>query len=283
MVNVRSLDPSASPLDYYGAELRRLREDAGLNQSQLGAVVYCTGSLIGQIETAKKVPTRRFSEQLDAALMTGGTFTRLVGLVLKSQLPTWFQPYADMEARATYIYSFQAGVVDGLLQTPEYAREVLRTRSEGEDLDAKVAARIERQRVLERDTPPLCWVVMTEAVLRQEVGGREVMRAQLAHLLRMQEQEWVKIQILPFAAGAHAGMPGSFNLLRFDDDPDIVYTEDFVQGHMTANPSAVREGFLRYDHLRAAALSVEESAQLIARILEEQYGDQPESDGRALA
>ncbi|MGW3560207.1 helix-turn-helix domain-containing protein [Streptomyces sp. NPDC000963] len=283
MVNIRNLDPSASPLDYYGAELRRLREAAGLNQSQLGDVVYCTGSLIGQIETAKKVPTRRFSEQLDAALMTGGTFTRLVGLVLKSQLPTWFQPYADLEARATYIYSFQAGVVDGLLQTPEYAREVLRALSEGEDLDAKVAARIERQRVLERETPPLCWVVMTESVLRQEVGGREVMRAQLAHLLRMQEREWVKIQILPFAVGAHAGMPGSFNLLRFDDDPDIVYTEDFVQGHMTANPSAVREGFLRYDHLRAAALSVEESAQLIARIMEEQYGDQPESDGRPLA
>ncbi|MFF4171808.1 Scr1 family TA system antitoxin-like transcriptional regulator [Streptomyces sp. NPDC001744] len=283
MVNIRSLDPSASPLDYYGAELRRLREEAGLNQGQLGSIVYCTGSLIGQIETAKKVPTRKFSEQLDAALMTGGTFSRLVGLVLKSQLPTWFQPYAEMEARATYIYSFQAGVVDGLLQTPEYAREVLRTRSEGEDLDAKVAARVERQRVLGRDTPPLCWVVMTEAVLRQEVGGREVMRAQLAHLLRMQEQEWVKIQILPFEAGAHAGLMGSFNLLRFDDDPDIVYTEDFIQGHMTANPSAVREGFLRYDHLRAAALSVEESAQLIARIMEEQYGDQPEPDGRALA
>ncbi|MFB7030604.1 MULTISPECIES: helix-turn-helix domain-containing protein [unclassified Streptomyces] len=283
MVNIRNLDPSASPLDYYGAELRRLREAAGLNQSQLGDVVYCTGSLIGQIETAKKVPTRRFSEQLDAALMTGGTFSRLVGLVLKSQLPTWFQPYADMEARATYIYSFQAGVVDGLLQTPEYAREVLRALSEGEDLDAKVAARIERQRVLERDTPPLCWVVMTEAVLRQKVGGREVMRAQLAHLLRMQEREWVKIQILPFGAGAHAGAHGSFNLLRFDDDPDIVYTEDFVQGHMTANPSAVREGFLRYDHLRAAALSVEESAQLIARIMEEHYGNQPEPDGRPLA
>ncbi|MET9929797.1 MULTISPECIES: helix-turn-helix transcriptional regulator [unclassified Streptomyces] len=283
MVNIRNLDPSASPLDYYGAELRRLREAAGLNQSQLGDVVYCTGSLIGQIETAKKVPTRRFSEQLDAALMTGGTFSRLVGLVLKSQLPTWFQPYADLEARATYIHSFQAGVVDGLLQTPEYAREVLRALSEGEDLDAKVAARIERQRVLERDTPPLCWVVMTEAVLRQKVGGKEVMRAQLAHLLRMQEREWVKIQILPFGAGAHAGTHGSFNLLRFDDDPDIVYTEDFVQGHMTANPSAVREGFLRYDHLRAAALSVEESAQLIARIMEEHYGNQPEPDGRPLA
>ncbi|WP_432120432.1 helix-turn-helix domain-containing protein [Streptomyces sp. S1] len=282
MVNVRSLDPSASPLDYYGAELRRLRELAKLNQSQLGDIVYCTGSLIGQIETAKKVPTRRFSEQLDAALMTGGTFSRLVGLVLKSQLPTWFQPYADMEAKATYLCTFQDQVVYGLLQTDAYARAVLSARTE-DGLEAKVAARIDRQRILDRETPPLLWVILSEAVLHQEIGGREVMREQLAHLLRIQEREWVKIQILPFAAGAHAGLMGSFTLLRFEDDPDLVYTEDFVQGHMTADSAAFREGSLRYDHLRAAALSVEKSAELIARVMEERYGDRPEPDGRPLA
>ncbi|GGT91869.1 helix-turn-helix domain-containing protein [Streptomyces lateritius] len=282
MVNIRSLDPSASPLDYYGSELRRLREEAGLNQAQLGEIVFCTASLIGQIETAKKVPTRRFSEQLDAALMTGGVFTRLVGLVLRSQLPNWFQPYAEMEAKATCIYSFQAQLVDGLLQTPAYARAVLGARTD-DDLDAKVAARVERQRILDRDTPPLVWVVMGEAVLHQEIGGGAVMRNQLAHLLALRKREWVKAQILPFTAGAHAGLPGSFNLLRFEDDPDIVYTEDFVQGHMTANPAAIKEGSLRYDHLQAAALSVEDSAALIARAMEDRYGDQPEPDERALA
>ncbi|MFF1510794.1 Scr1 family TA system antitoxin-like transcriptional regulator [Streptomyces sp. NPDC058326] len=282
MVNIRNLDPSASPLDYYGSELRRLREEAKLGQAELGSILYCTASLVGQIETAKKVPTRQFSERLDAALLTGGVFTRLVGLVLKSQLPTWFQAYAEMEAKAACIYSFQAQLIDGLLQTPEYARAVLGVRTE-DDLDAKVAARIERQRILDRETPPLVWVVMSEAVLRQEIGGRAVMRNQLAHLLAMQEREWVKIQILPFEAGAHAGLPGSFNLLRFEDDPDLVYTEDFVQGHMTANPAAIREGSLRYDHLQAAALSVEDSVALIARVMEERYGDQAEPDGRALA
>ncbi|MFF6774673.1 Scr1 family TA system antitoxin-like transcriptional regulator [Streptomyces sp. NPDC012637] len=274
MANIRNLDPSASPLDYYGSELRRLREEAKLNQDQLGAILFCTGSLVGQIETARKVPTREFSERVDAALLTGGLFSRLVGLVLKSQLPNWFQPYAEMEAKATYISTFQAQVIYGLLQTPEYAREILGARNEGVDLDAKVAARMERQRILDRDTPPLIWVVMSEAVLHQEVGGREIMRAQLAHLLRMQEREWVKIQILPFTSGAHAGMPGSFTLLRFEDNPDLVYTEDFVRGHMTADPAAFREGSLRYDHIQAASLSVEDSARLIARVMEERYGDQ---------
>ncbi|MEV4945992.1 helix-turn-helix transcriptional regulator [Streptomyces sp. NPDC053755] len=282
MVNIRSLDPSASPLDYYGAELRRLREEANLNQAQLGDIVFCTASLIGQIETAKKVPTRRFSEQLDAALMTGGVFSRLVGLVLKSQLPNWFQPYAEMEAKATYISTYQAQLVYGLLQTEEYARAVLGARTE-DDLDAKVAARIERQRILDREIPPLIWVVMSEAVLHQEIGGRAVMRNQLAHLLAVQDREWVKVQVLPFTAGAHAGLMGSFNLLRFEENPDVVYTEDFIQGHMTANPAAIREGSLRYDHLQAAALSVEDSVALIARVMEERYGDQPEPDGRALA
>ncbi|MFF4493465.1 helix-turn-helix domain-containing protein [Streptomyces sp. NPDC001546] len=282
MVNIRDLDPCASPLDYYGAELRRIREEAELKQGQLGSIVFCTGSLIGQIETARKVPTREFSERVDAALDTGGAFSRLVGLVLRSQLPAWFQAYAEMEARATYISSFQPQLVYGLLQTEAYARAVLGVRTEG-DLDAKVEARMDRQRLLDRENPPLMWVVMSEAVLHQEIGGREVMRNQLAHLLAMQKREWVQVQILPFAAGAHVGLMGEFNLLRFEDDPDLVYTEDFVQGHMTANPQAVREGSLRYDHLQAASLSVEDSAALIARVMEERYGHQPEPDGRNVA
>ncbi|MFB7354225.1 helix-turn-helix domain-containing protein [Streptomyces gardneri] len=273
MVNIRNLDPSASPLDYYGSELRRLREAAELSQSQLGDILFCTGSLVGQIETAKKVPTREFSERLDASLMTGGFFTRLVGLVLKSQLPTWFRPYADMEAKATYLCTFQAQLVDGLLQTEGYARALMGSRFEN-DLDGLVAGRLERQRILDRDHPPLFWLVMSEAALRQEIGGREVMREQLAHLLGMQEREWVKIQVLPFEVGAHAGSHGSFTLLRFENDPDLVYTEDFVQGHMTVNSAAFREGSLRYDHIRAAALSVEDSTALINRVMEERYGHQ---------
>ncbi|MFK4222317.1 Scr1 family TA system antitoxin-like transcriptional regulator [Streptomyces sp. NPDC019890] len=282
MVNIRDLDPSASPLDYYGSELRRLREDAGLKQGELGVSVFCTASLIGQIETARKVPTRDFSERVDAALGTGGVFSRLVGLVLRSQLPSWFQAYAEMEARAAYISTFQAQLVYGLLQTEAYARAVLGVRTE-EDLDARAAARMERQRILERENPPLSWVVLSEAVLHQEIGGREVMRNQLAHLLGLRGREWVQVQILPFEAGAHAGQMGSFTLLRFEDDPDLVYTEDFIQGHMTANPQAFREGSLRYDHLQAAALSVEDSAALIARVMEERYGHEPGSVGRAVA
>lgn len=170
MTAVRNLDPSASPLDYYGSELRRLREAAGLSQAQLGSIVFCTGSLVGQIETTKKVPTRDFSERVDAGLGTDGMFSRLVGLVLRSQLPSWFQPYAEMEARATFISTFQPQLVYGLIQTEGYARAILGARTD-EDLDGRVAARMERQRVLERSRPPATWVVLGEAALHQEIGG----------------------------------------------------------------------------------------------------------------
>ncbi|MFB6628220.1 Scr1 family TA system antitoxin-like transcriptional regulator [Streptomyces sp. NPDC056374] len=272
MVNIRSLDPSASPLDYYGSELRRLREAAGLGQSQLGGVVFCTGSLIGQIETAKKVPTRDFSERIDAALMTGGFFTRLVGLVLRSQLPTWFQPYAEMEAKAAYISTYQCQLVYGLLQTPAYARAVLGVEH-SDLLDEMVAARVERQRILERDRPPVVWVVLDEAALTREIGGRHVMRAQLEYLLAFASEPWVQIQVLPFKAGEHAAVMGSFNLLRFDSDPDLFYAESYDMGHMTANPEVMRERSVGYARLQATALSVEDSAELIARVMEERYGN----------
>ncbi|OIJ69580.1 helix-turn-helix domain-containing protein [Streptomyces mangrovisoli] len=274
MVHLRELDPSASPLDYFGSELRRKREGAALSQAELGSVIYCTGSLVGQIETARKVPTREFAERVDAALMTDGFFTRLVGLVLRSQLPTWFQPYAEMEAKATHISTYQAQLVYGLLQTEAYAREVLATGLPG-NLGDLVAARMERQRILRRPEPPVTIVVLDEAVLHRPIGGPDVMREQLAHLLSLRDRRWTQIQVLPFAAGQHSSLVGSFNMLRFPEHPDIVYTEDLISGHMTASPEILREAALRYAAVQAAALSVEESAALIAQVMEERYGQQP--------
>ncbi|MFZ4154057.1 helix-turn-helix domain-containing protein [Streptomyces pseudogriseolus] len=282
MVNIQSLDPTASPLDYYGWELRRQREAHGLKQGQLGEIIFCTGSLIGQIETTKKVPTRDFSERVDAALGTDGLFSRLIGLVLRSQLPTWFQPYAEMEAKAAYISTYQAQVIYGLLQTEEYARAVLATGAP-DDLEGLVTARMERQRILEREQPPLVWVVLDEAVLHRPIGGTGVMRRQLAHLLKFTGHRWLQVQVLPNKAGEHSSLAGSFNFLRFEDDPDVVYTEDIISGHMTANSETIKEAALRYARVQAAALSVEDSAELIARLMEDRYGDRSQPEEQPVA
>ncbi|MFJ4014123.1 helix-turn-helix domain-containing protein [Streptomyces sp. NPDC090026] len=282
MANVQSLDPSASPLDYYGWELRRLREAQGLRQGQLGEIVFCTGSLIGQIETTKKVPTREFSERVDAALGTDGVFSRLIGLVLRSQLPSWFQPYAEMEAKAAYISTYQAQLVYGLLQTEAYARAVLAT-GEPDGLDGLVAARMERQRILEREQPPLALVVLDEAVLHRPIGGRAVMRAQLERLLELGGHRWMQIQVLPNKVGEHPGLAGAFNMLRFDAHPDVFYTEDMMSGHMTADPQVFREASLHYARMQALALSARDSKALIERVMEERYGDQDDPGEHTLA
>ncbi|NEA62798.1 helix-turn-helix transcriptional regulator [Streptomyces sp. SID12488] len=282
MPNIRELDPSASPLDYFGFELRRKREEAGLTQGELGACIFCTGSLVGQVETARKVPTREFAERVDAALGTDGEFSRLVGLVLRSQLPHWFQAYAEMEARATYISTYQCQLVYGLLQTEEYARAVLGV-DQTNRLDEMAAARMDRQRILKRGQPPVLYVVLDESALHRQIGGRGIMRRQLAHLLGCFDQPWTQLQVLPFSVGEHAAMMGSFNLLRFDDDPDVHYSESYDAGHMTANPQVIRERSVGYARLQADALSPKESAALIARLMEERYGEQSESGERTVA
>jgi hypothetical protein len=272
VTHINALDPGASPLDYYGFELRRHREAAGLTQRQLGDILNYTGSLVGQIETARKVPTPEFSERADAALGTDGMFSRLVELVLRSRLPAWFQQVAELEMRATDICSFQTHMVLGLLQTPGYARAVLGALDET-DLEDRTAVRLARQRVFEKGEPPVFWAVLSEAALRLEIGGPEVMRGQLAHLLSSENNPRINVQVLPFSAGAHAGLQGSFDVYRFSTDPTIVYTEGYGSGHPTANPDTVKECSLRYDHLRAAALSLNDSAELIRRVMEERYGD----------
>ncbi|WP_328683628.1 helix-turn-helix transcriptional regulator [Streptomyces sp. NBC_01261] len=281
-MHIATLDPGASPLDYYGYELRRYREAAGLTQRQLGVIVNYTGSLIGQIETAKKLPTLEFSRQIDAALNTGGLLTRLLDLVLRSQLPAWFQQVAELQARAVEICSFEAQMIHGLLQTEEYARAVLGTLDKS-NLDDRTAVRMARQRIFEKNEPPVFWAILSEAALYLEIGGRKTMRNQLARLLTYEDDPRINIQILPHSAGAHAGLQGSYDLYRFPSDPTIVYTESYGSGHPTANPDTVKDCSLRYDHLQAAALSLRDSAELIRRVMEERYGEQRDADGDSVA
>ena len=135
---------------------------------------------------------------------------------------------------------------------------------------------MERQRILNREEPPVLWVVLDEAALYRRIGGTAVMRQQLAHLLGMFGKPWLQIQVLPFDVGEHAATMGSFNLLRFNDHPDLHYCESYDSGHMTANPQVIRERSVGYARLQAEALSPRESAALIARVMEERYGEQPE-------
>ncbi|MEU6079231.1 helix-turn-helix transcriptional regulator [Streptomyces sp. NPDC047108] len=268
MPNTTDLDPSKSPLAFFGSEVRRHREKTDMTQKDLGSKLYCSGALVGYIETAKRFPTDEFADGCDKIFETDGSFARLWPLVARLALPSWFREYTEFEASATSIRTYQAQYMYGLLQTEDYAREMLRM-GRHEDLEAKVAARMERQDILMRQDAPQIWVVLDEAVLRRRPADNGIMRAQLEHLLSYRYDPNMVIQVLPFSAGIPTSADGSFNLLTMNEGADFVYSEGVGSAHVMAHPDEFKQAAFRYDLLRAAALSPEGSAGLIASLLEE--------------
>jgi hypothetical protein len=150
-------------------------------------------------------------------------------------LPDWFSAFVSLEGEAAVIRAYEPHYVPGLLQTPDYARAVLHAglpHAAAEEIDRLVDLRIERQSLLTRPDAPLLWVVMDETVLRRSIGGREVMRDQVAALVRATELPNVRLQVMPFAAGPHPAMYGPFHIFRFQiqELPDIAYSESLVGG-----------------------------------------------------
>jgi hypothetical protein len=166
--------------------------------------------------------------------------------------------------------------VPGLLQTDDYARAILRAgrpRDTDEQIERHVAARMARQAILGRKYPPLLWVVLDEAALRRPVGGCEVMRAQLVRLVEASASPHVVVQVLPFDLGEHAGMAGARVIVRLPGEDDIVYVEGPGSGQFIGTPEHVADCALRFDLLRATALSPDESVALIRRMIDDMSGE----------
>jgi len=186
-------------------------------------------------------------------------------------LPTGFDIYVGLEAEAAGLRVFEDQVVHGLLQTEAYARIVMgavRRQQSPRQVDRAVELRIQRQEALTLDDPLKLWLILNEAVIRRTVGGAEVMRGQLDHLVKASEWPSVTLQVLPLSSGAHPALNGPFCILEFPErtDPDVVYTEG-VAGHAyLERDSDVRACAEAFDLLRAAALSPVDSAELIGRV-----------------
>ena len=186
-------------------------------------------------------------------------------------LPTWFEPYIGLESEAAALRDFQCMVVPGLLQTEEYARAVLGTApaaGPAEDIDRQVALRMDRQATLDQQDPPDLWVVLSENVLRAQVGGPDVMRAQLGRLIDVAAQSTVTLQVLPFGAAAQVQPISPFTILEFPQaaDPAVVYLEHLTGSLFLENEIEVRRYTVVFDHLRAEALGTGQSIDLIAQV-----------------
>ena len=189
-------------------------------------------------------------------------------------LPSGFDIYVGLEAETAAIRGYETSVVHGLLQTPDYARAVLREmfpRHEAEQIDRLVDLRMERQRRLDDDPPLELWAILDEAVIRRPVGGNQVMRRQLKHLLEMAERPGLTLQVLPFSCGAHAGHGGAFSILEFPNrtDAEVVYVESVAGNLYLEKDREVRARVDAFDRLRAAALAPAASVDMIAQLANE--------------
>jgi hypothetical protein len=238
---------------------------AGLTQDQLGAKLYVSGSYIGAVERAKETCVRDLAVRADEALQTQGEPLAHLwdGTMKGGAYPSWFD-WPIYEEKATVLRSFQLSVVDGLLQTEDYARDLLY----GDE--PAVEARLARQSVLTRQdpAPPLLVCVLDETVLRREVGGPKVMREQLRHLVGS-ASERMSIHVAP--ARRHRGVNGSFVLATLEDRAEVAYMESAARGITTAEPADLRTLTERFEAIRSQALPVDQSLDLIARTADEQW------------
>ncbi len=186
-------------------------------------------------------------------------------------LPAYFEDYVGLEDGAKSLSTYQNQLVHGLMQTPDYAAAVLRAAQPAattDEVERQLAARTTRQALLTASNPLQVWAVLDEAVLRRQVGGIAVMRPQLTRILELAALPNVIVQVLPFDTGAHASMGTSFELLQFPEPGDtaIVYIEDQTSSQYLEAAADIDRYTLVFDHLRAAALSPQRSAEFIGQV-----------------
>lgn len=255
---------------FFGKEVRRMREAAGLTGKQLADALGCTPQWISTIESGRKI-SQQTTHDLDTYFKTDGYFHRLWKLVNEVEvqhiLPPGFPEYLEYEKKATSYRIYCALLINGLFQTEDYTRSVL-TSADGANISELTAKRMERQEVLTRASPPHTWLVVDEAALRRPVGSSDIMREQLSFLLEASERINTMIQVVPNSAGYHAGLEGSFTILGFADRPNLAYTESAGEGILIEKPARVQDKAVRWDLLRGHALPIKESRALIRTILE---------------
>jgi transcriptional regulator with XRE-family HTH domain len=255
-----------------GLILRGLRERAGLTGEEVGATVERSGSWVSRVETGRVgLRGRDLTDLLKLYKVDDPAVAdELLSLARAGKQRGWWSKYADtlagpyatyigFESEAAELLVYETMVVHGLLQTEAYARALFATATppDADDVvERKVAVRLARQRLLTRPNPLRLWVVLDESVLRRQIGGPDVLAGQLDRLLAVAQLPNVTIQVVPFDAGPHPGLIGSFTLVRFPSphDPDIVYIEG-VTGDIFAEADDTLLYQDIFDHLRAAALS----------------------------
>jgi transcriptional regulator with XRE-family HTH domain len=261
-----------------GALLRALRTERGLTVEQVAAELLCSPSKVSRMETGQRGATAR--DIRDLCQIYGVTDPdqqrRLTRLAAAGKRQGWWQgyeldlfaTYVGLEEEATALSIYQSSIVPGLLQTPGYVRAIHQNSvppNSAERIDQLIEVRLTRQKLLTRHPPLRLSVVLDEAALHRQVGGPAVMREQLERLAEFATWPNVKIQVIPFMAGAHAAVDSTFIILDFEDPaPSLVYVEGLIGFMYLERPQDLARYRGVFNQLHAKALTSQESVDLIS-------------------
>ncbi|MEW1721002.1 helix-turn-helix transcriptional regulator [Streptomyces sp. NPDC093109] len=269
-----STEEANSPRERFGEALRdarELRPDGRLSQTNLAKLARTSKSTISRIENAVPPIPSHLPALFDQIFKTDGIFKRLYDETRVNDFPSRYRRRMALETRAIAIAEWSPNLVPGLLQTAAYARALFRAgnpRATDHEVTARADARMARQELLRKGSPPDLSIVICEAVIRRAVGGPEVMRGQLATLLSQGTRHTTIVQVLPFSTGSHLLMDGSMSLLTAPDGTRVVYTESLNSAVIEDDPATVRSMSRAYDVLTATALSPTASAEMIREQME---------------
>ncbi|MFK4065985.1 helix-turn-helix domain-containing protein [Streptomyces sp. NPDC029674] len=265
-----------------GQELRRLRELKGMTAEEVAERLLVSQSKISRLENGRRSISQRDVRDLCGVYEVEDhrVVDSLMQMAKDSRQQGWWHSFGDipysvyigLETDAASLRVYDPQVVPGLLQTRPYA-EALITGALPEttptDIEKRVQVRMRRQeRIAAPDNPLRLWTVLDESALRRVVGSRHLMRDQLEHLVEQSQLPHVTVQVIPFEMGAHPGLNGQYAILEFPDaaDSSVVYIEGVTSDLYLEKANDVQQYSVMYEHLRAQALNVEQSRQLIADI-----------------
>ncbi|MFE6102639.1 helix-turn-helix domain-containing protein [Streptomyces laurentii] len=270
-MNIKELNPDSSPQAAFGARLRRLREEQGWTQEELGIRMGYSGTHLSSVETGRKMPTLRLARCADEALGTGDAFECEWREMRQGSLLEGFPEYVEHEARAVEIRLYEVGAIPGLLQTPEYAATleadaVRRGAITQEQADERVELVAERQASLARSPAPVVIAVLDEGSVRRPMGPKSVMEAQFDRLLEFAEQPNTVLQIAPFSMGERRPFSLPLYILTMSDRSLMLYAESVQRGYLERENTAVVPILTAYHQLQAEALSQAASVALIDKV-----------------
>lgn len=271
MTPENEVDPPESPRALFVFELRRYRTSANLTQKQLAERIGFSESMVAIIESLKRAPSQRFAELCDRAFSLDGTMTRLYIATTWHKAPEHFRPWLEEEQDATALRGWEPMVVPGLLQTEAYARLILGAEPgvKPDQIEERVASRMQRQTIMLRNDPPFISVLIDEAVLRRPIGDREIRREQLTYLLEVAQHPQVTIQVVPYAAQALCGLLGGFIIAELNGSSYAAYVEGQPNRHVVDDRPTIAKLLRRYDALSSEAVPFRQSLKLIHEVVDQ--------------